>query len=219
MRRSQSMWLNPDGSPCLCGHTICQIFHLSHNNVCLFVWKQRELKTFWTLIKFSGLFSFQPNRSHPPGRRVTIMLISHKTSFWAHRAIYELDILLIVFRSGLLCFLSMPSPFHPHYLHEVMGTWSVLLSCLWRVCLRVDVGVDVCVFTLRVAFPRRPLDAAHLAGDPPDLLRAAPPAAHPGPPQGLQLHPWGRVHRGAAHARPAAHVPDPASLQGSLVCM
>lgn len=130
MRRSQSMWLNPDGSPCLCGHTICQIFHFSHNNVCLFVWKQRELKTFWTLIKFSGLFSFQPNRSHPPGRRVTIMLISHKTSFWAHRAIYELDILLIVFRSGLLCFLSMPSPFHSHYLHEVMGTWSVLLSCL-----------------------------------------------------------------------------------------
>lgn len=78
MRRSQSLSLSPDGSPCLCGHTICQIFHFSHNSVCLFVWKQRELKMFWTLIQFSGLFSFQPNRSHPPGRRVTIMLISRK---------------------------------------------------------------------------------------------------------------------------------------------
>lgn len=83
----------------------------------------------------------------------------------------------------------------------------------------VDVRLWACVFTLRVAFPRCPLDAAHLAGDPPDLLRAAPPAAHPGPPQRLQLHPRGRVHGGAAHARPAAHVPDPASLQGPLVCV
>lgn len=85
------------------------------------------------------------------------------------------------------------------------------------VCVSVCVCESVrCVFTLCVAFPRRSLDAAHLAGDPADLLRAAPPAAHPGPPQRLQLHPRGRVHGGAAHARPAAHVPDPASLQGAF---
>lgn len=94
---------------------------------------------------------------------------------------------------------------------------SVVLPLM---CVFVGGRVWTCVYSLsRVAFPRRPLDAAHLAGDPPDLLRAAPPAAHPGPPQGLQLHPRGRVHGGAAHARPAAHVPDPASLQGSLVCL
>lgn len=90
-----------------------------------------------------------------------------------------------------------------------------LLCVFVCVCLCVDVRV----FTLSLAFPRRSLDAAHLAGDPADLLRAAPPATHPGPPQRLQLHPRGRVHGGAAHARPPAHVPDPASLQGSLIWM
>lgn len=62
--------------------------------------------------------------------------------------------------------------------------------------------------------PRRSLDAAHLARVPAYLLHPAPPAAHPGPAQRLQLHPGGRVHGGAHHARPAAHVPDPPSQQG-----
>lgn len=90
MRRGQSLSLNPDGSPCLCGHTICQVFRFSHSTVCLFVWKQRELKTFWTLIKFSGRFSFVLAPSRTASHNYVNLT---QTSFWAHQAISELDIL------------------------------------------------------------------------------------------------------------------------------
>lgn len=90
----------------------------------------------------------------------------------------------------------------------------------WVSCDSTLAFLHFSVFTLRFlfvcvcVFPRRSLDAAHLARVPAHLLHAEPPAADPGSAQRLQLHPGGRVHWGADHTRPAAHVPDPANQQG-----
>lgn len=56
-----------------------------------------------------------------------------------------------------------------------------------------------------------------MAGVPAHMFPSTPPTADPGSSKRVQLHRGRGVYRGARHAWPASHVPDPQSQQGTTL--